>query len=65
MPACFCVFQCVTRSSFPVCSNSFSEISFLKYFSEANFNSRKVPILGNPITDVCILSSLSSYLLSQ
>ena len=52
IPASFCLFQPYSLICLPVCSSSSTEISFLKYFSRANFNSLFLPILGNPATDV-------------
>ena len=55
MPAACCRFQCISRKPFATCSNSSVEISCLKYFSDANFNSRNLPTLGKPITELFIL----------
>ena len=52
--AAFCESQFPFRISLATERSSASEISFLKYFSDANFSSRFFPILGKPITDVFI-----------
>ena len=54
----FCTVQCVFRSLRASFKSFSAPVSFLKYFSDANFNSLNVPTLGNPITDVFILSLL-------
>ena len=56
--------QCVFLKVSAICCSSSASISFLKYFSEANFNSLNVPILGKPITDVCIIPSKYIFLIS-
>ena len=49
MPFSLTMLQCLARKSFAAAKSSSSEISFLKYFSVVNFNSRNSPKRGKPM----------------
>ena len=49
MPFSLTMFQCFARNSLAAAKSSSSEISFQKYFSVVNFNSRNSPKRGKPI----------------
>ena len=55
MPFSLTMFQCFARKSLAAAKSSSAEISFLKYYSVVNFNSRNSPKRGKPIIVVDML----------